>query len=335
MKIRMSPSLRKRTFFFLFVSIIHYNYAQNLAPLGVDNSYVNLPNQILTVNSVAGLLHNDVDPDGGNIYVNPTPTTPPTSGAVTLNFDGSFSFIPVTGLYAPVTFQYQVCDDGLNSELISQFDFDTSSLTTATVGPNATSINPVTEQAGCGVRTTINGGNIGIDMVIPNTGGIFDFSAFEIEFEYRDQESTADIVGGGNFRIYHISGNNLGIRLNVIDSNTGNSTSYTQNLGAFSAGSNTYVVSYNEASGEIRKTVNGTTTIYPNVVPVFSPLDTTLASQVIVGRFMDGAGRATPSLCSLLIRDRSSLCDTALVTIHTSTTLISNRRITYRVQRNR
>ena len=335
MKIKISLSFLKVLYFLLLVNIMNHSYSQNLAPLGVENNYVNLPNQTLTVNSIAGLLNNDTDQDGGSLYVNPTLSVPPSSGTVTINLDGSFIFNPSTDVFEPVTFEYQVCDDGTNSELISRFDFNTTSLTTATVGPNATSINAATEQSQCGVRTTTNGGNVGIDMVIPNTGGIFDFTAFEIEFEYRDQESTADIVSGGNFRIFHISGNNLGISINVIDSNTGNSTSFTQNLGSFSSGSTTYVVSYNEATGGIRKTTNGTTTNYPNVAPVFSPLDVSLSSEVTVGRFMDGAGRATPSLCSMLIRDSSSLCDTALVTINTSTTIITNRGITYRVKKNR
>lgn len=333
----MSPNFQKKQklrWIVIFINITCNAYSQNLPPLGEQNSYVNLPNQELIINSAAGLLNNDVDQDGGNLYVNPTLATSATSGTVILNLDGSFNFTPAIGFFSPVTFQYEVCDNGVTSELVSHFDFDTSSLTTATIGPDATSINTATEQANCGVRTTTNGGNVGIDMIIPNTSGIFDFTAFEIEFEYRDQESTADIVSGGNFRIYHISGNNLGVRINVIDSNTSSSVSYTQNLGSFSSGSNTYSVSYNEATGEIIKIVNGITTAYPNVAPVFSPLDTSLSSEVIVGRFMDGAGRATPSLCSLLIRDRSSLCDIASVSITTSTTIITNRRITHRVSRN-
>ena len=325
--------IRKISHSIVFFGIVCFVHGQNLPPIGEDDGYLNLPNQVLTINTANGLLSNDSDPDGGLLFINPTPVLAPNSGTVMLNLDGSFDFTPTTGFFDPITFQYQVCDDGSTAELVSQLDFSTPMLTNATVGPNATSINPNTEQASCGIRTTTSGGSTGLDIVVPNTANIFNFTAFEIAFEYRDQEATADIVSGGNFRIYHIGANALGVRINVIDSNTGITTAYTQNLGNFASGSNAYVVSYNEADGSITKSVNGATTTY-NVAPPFSPLDTSLASAITIGRFMDGAGNALPSLCGIQVSDKSSLCHTALVTINTATRVITNKQITYRVSRN-
>lgn len=310
------------------------SHAQNLAPIANNDTYVALANQPLLINAANGVLTNDTDPDGGTLIVHPTLGSGPTSGSLLLYPNGSFQFTPTTGFFTPVTFQYRVCDNGIASQLISQFDFSTPSLTTATVGPNATSINPNTAQAACGIRTTVSGGSAGLDLVIPNSTGLFDFTSFKISFAYRDQEGTADIITGGNFRIYHITGDQLGIRINVIDSSTGTSTVYTQNLGNFLAGSNTYTVAYDELTGTITKTINGTTTVYPSIASDFSPLDTALASDVTVGLFMDGSGSATPSLCSIQITDESSLCTVATVTINTSTNLLTNRKITHRVAPN-
>lgn len=314
--------------------VLSFSYGQNLAPVTTNDSYFTPPDQQLIIPAGLGVLINDSDPDGGSLYVHPVLVTGPTSGTVSIGVDGSFSFDPVPDSFSPVIFQYRVCDDGNASQLVSQFDFDTPTLTSATVGPDAVSINSNTAQSGCGVRLTTAGGSTGLDLVVPNTGGIFDFTAFDISFDYQDQESTADIVSGGNFRIYHISGNELGIRITVIDPDTGTSVQHTQNLGSFLAGNNNYVVTYDEVTGNITKTVNGTSTVYPGVAKPFSPLDSSLSSDIIVGQFMDGAGNTVPSLCSIRISDKSSRCSIGTVAINTTASIITNRTITYRVEGN-
>ncbi len=312
------------------------SYSQNLPPVATNDNYVNLLNQTLVVPLGTGLLSNDTDPEGGGLTVNPNPVTAPAVGTLTLNQDGSFTYIPQVGFFAPVTFEYEVCDDGTNEELVSQFDFDTATLTDATVGPDATSINTDAVQTGCGIRIPagFTGGSVGLDVVVPNTGNIFDFTSFRIEFDYRDQENTADIVSGGNFRVYHISGNALGIRINVINGTTGLPATYTQNLGNFISGNVPYSIEYQQITGDIILIANGTTTVFPNVAPDFSPLNSALATDLIIGEFMDNAARNDPSLCSMSIIDTSSRCDQGIVSITTQTSLITNKRITYRVNLN-
>lgn len=306
--------------------------AQNIPPLAADDTYTGHLNRTLTVNALNGLLTNDTDADGGNLSVNPTPVASPATGILTLSNDGSFTFVPQMGFVGNVTIDYEVCDDGTANELISQFDFDTAALTTATVGPNATTINSNAVQTACGIRIGSGaGGSTGLDITIPNTGNIFDFSSFRIEFDYQDNEGTADIITGGNFRIYHITGNELGVVITVINGNTGLSTSYTRTLGSFLGGNVTYIVEYDELSGDITYTANGTTTTISNVAPDYSPLDTSLATAPIVGRFMDNSGGPDPSLCKIAITDTSKLCDTGTVNINITTSLVTNKRITYRL----
>ena len=128
-------------------------FAQSQPPVAQNDIYAILVSQ--TLNTVAGqsLLNNDSDPEGTSLLVRPRPFTAASSGTLNLNTDGTFSFTPVFGSLANVSFAYLACEDTDSPELVSQFDFDTNPLTQATVGPNASSINPNTEQAGCGQKT--------------------------------------------------------------------------------------------------------------------------------------------------------------------------------------
>ncbi|WP_299535374.1 Ig-like domain-containing protein [Ulvibacterium sp.] len=320
---------------FIFIGSILFCctlFGQNTPPVATDDVYPGYLNRNITIDALNGVLTNDTDPDGGSLTVNPTPVVSPVNGILTLGNDGSFTFVPQAGFVGNVNFDYEVCDDGTANELVSQFDFDTSTLTAATVGPDATSINSNAVQTACGVRIGSGaGGSTGLDITIPNTGSIFDFTSFRIEFDYQDNEGTADIITGGNFRIYHITSNELGVSITVINGSTGLSTSYTRTLGSFLSGNVTYIVEYDELTGDITYTANGTTTTISNVAPDYSPLDTSLVTAPIVGRFMDNSGGPDPSLCKIAITDTSKLCDIGTVNINITTSLITNKRITYRV----
>ncbi|MEL6303371.1 MAG: Ig-like domain-containing protein [Bacteroidota bacterium] len=308
---------------------------QKSAPIATDDTYQVGINATLVVNAGNGLLANDSDANGNNtMSVRTTPVTASTSGAVTLNTDGSFTYVPNSGYVGPDSFTYQVCDDGTPSVLVSRFDFDTATITDATIGPDATSVNSNAAQIGCGIHFPSGaGGSTGFDIVVPNATGIFDFTSFTISFEYQDQESTADIVTAGNFRIYHITGNEMGIRATVINGTTGLSEEFVITLGNFVSGNNPYSVGYSEITGEVTYTANGSTSTFA-FAPPNSPLDTSLATDVIIGRFMDGSGSSLPSLCSMEFVDDSVLCDTGNVGLTVISNVITNRNITYRVRPN-
>lgn len=309
--------------------------AQNLPPVGNDDFY-NVGYQIpLAIDDLQGVLANDTDANfGTNLRSRTAPVIGPSSGSLTLDTDGSFLYTPNTGFVGTDSFTYRVCDEGTPTEVVSRFDFDDPNLALATIGPNATSVNPSAGQTGCGIYFPSGaGGSAGFDINIPNTGGIFDFTSFTVSFEYEDQESTADIITAGNFRVYHISGNNMGLRVDVINGSTGLPDSFTVNLGSFVSGNVPYTIHYDELSGNVTYTANGATSVFA-LAPAFSPLNTGLATNIILGRFMDGSGSSRPSLCSMEFVDNSYLCDTATVYLNVVANIVTNRRITYRVKRN-
>ena len=318
-----------------FLFVLQVGLAQNVAPVAVDDAYTIGYNLSLNQSSVNGVLANDTDANGnGTLSVQTTPVVGPTNGSLTLNADGSFTYTPNAGYTGSDSFTYRVCDDGTPNTVVSRFDFDTATLTDATIGPNATSINPNAAQIGCGMYFPSGaGGSTGFDVVVPNTSGIFDFTSFEVSFDYQDQESQADIITAGNFRVYHVRANAVGIEIDVISSVTGLSENFSMELGSFLSGNNPYTVAYSEITGEITYTANGTTTVFA-LAPANSPLDTSLTTDITIGNRMDGSGRTTPPLCSMEIVDASVLCDEAVVNIDVVATIITNRRITYRVSPN-
>lgn len=317
----------------LFLGICNLQ-AQKLAPMANDDGYTLGFNLTHNISATNGLLINDTDANGsGTIAVQTTPIVNPSNGTLSLAADGSFTYTPNPGFVGTDSFTYRVCDDGTPNDVVSRFDFDDSNLALASVGPDATSVHASAAQTGCGMHFPSGaGGSTGFDVDIPNTGGIFDFTSFSVSFEYQDQESTADIVTAGNFRIYHITGNQIGIRVDVINGSTGLPDSFTLRLGNFVNNSNVlYSVAYDEITGDVTYISNGTTTVF-TLAPAYSPLNTALASNIIIGRFMDGSGSSLPSLCSMEFVDESRLCDDAVVTLNVTASVITNRRITYRVK---
>jgi gliding motility-associated-like protein len=88
----------------------------NNAPIAINDNGLVQTGDTLT----SDLVNNDFDPDGDNIIINTTPVTTPTNGTVTINTDGTYTYIPDTslnGITAPVTdsFNYVICDNGIPS----------------------------------------------------------------------------------------------------------------------------------------------------------------------------------------------------------------------------
>lgn len=88
------------------VEIVH-NGQGNTAPIANDDAVQGLVN-----NPVYGnVLTNDLDPDG-TVLTNPTVTTLPIHGTVSLSAGGVFTYTPATDYVGTDTWQYQICDDG-------------------------------------------------------------------------------------------------------------------------------------------------------------------------------------------------------------------------------
>jgi len=82
---------------------------ENNAPVAMNDAYQGSIG--LTVKG--NVISNDFDPDGN---LNPNSVTligsAPATGLLTLNVNGTFTYIPVSGFLGQISFQYQVCDFG-------------------------------------------------------------------------------------------------------------------------------------------------------------------------------------------------------------------------------
>ncbi len=79
------------------------------APAVVAESYDAVNNAILRVDAAHGLLLNDSDPDGDALFVNGVQNQP-KNGTVTVNTDGSFTYLPNAHSSGPDSFTYFVSD---------------------------------------------------------------------------------------------------------------------------------------------------------------------------------------------------------------------------------
>lgn len=87
--------------------------AVNDAPVATNESYGGDPGATMTISAAAGVLVNDTDVDGNALTA--VVVTLPTSGTLTLNANGGFTYVPnVTGTY---TFTYRASDGALTSNL--------------------------------------------------------------------------------------------------------------------------------------------------------------------------------------------------------------------------
>ncbi len=117
----------------------------NDAPVAVNDDYGAARNTELVVEAANGVLANDSDPDGNAlqaVLVNDV-----TSGQLTLNSDGSFSYQPQTDFAGQASFTYQATDGNLLSNV-------------ATVSLNVSGTNEPPE---------IVGGEIGFDKEVIGT----------------------------------------------------------------------------------------------------------------------------------------------------------------------
>jgi large repetitive protein len=83
-------------------------------PIAVADNYSTSEDVPLVVAAVDGLLANDSDADGATILVEDN--TPATSGSLTLNPNGSFTFTPDANASGSSTFTYRISDGGAFSE---------------------------------------------------------------------------------------------------------------------------------------------------------------------------------------------------------------------------
>jgi hypothetical protein len=123
----------------------------NLAPVAVNDSFQVASNQTLSVPAAAGVLSNDSDGDGDQLTA--SLVAGPTHGSLTLNNDGSFTYLPNTGYVGSDSFTYCASDSYAQSNLA------TVSLTISAPPPSVTGVSPAHGPAMGGTTVTVNGTN--------------------------------------------------------------------------------------------------------------------------------------------------------------------------------
>ncbi len=88
----------------------------NSYPVAEDDHYAAAENQELDVAADDGVLANDFNADGNPLTA--VLNTPPASGAVTLNNDGSFSYMPDPGFYGTDSFTYYAVNGPAMNDLL-------------------------------------------------------------------------------------------------------------------------------------------------------------------------------------------------------------------------
>lgn len=78
----------------------------------IDDYKTTTKNAAMTVTAANGVLANDMDPEYNALSVVPKTETVTGKGTLVLAADGSYTFTPVTGYTGPVTFSYDIADNG-------------------------------------------------------------------------------------------------------------------------------------------------------------------------------------------------------------------------------
>jgi hypothetical protein len=107
--------LLARAFYALAATVVNRWTNVNRAPTASDDSYGLNQNTTFVVNP-PGVLANDMDPDGDPISA--WVVSQPVHGALTLNTNGGFVYVPATNYFGADSFTYQ-CGDGLTNSAVA------------------------------------------------------------------------------------------------------------------------------------------------------------------------------------------------------------------------
>ena len=131
--------------------------------------------------------------------------------------------LPLARFYLLFSFLTLFCLSlpGFSQLTISRFDYNSLPLTTASIGPNSLSIDPDAVTDGTGGYIIANCNAVkGLDLDIPNPGGLFDVPELGMSFNFQRDEAFANFFTRGGTSFY-IAGNQLFINYRTTDGGVG------------------------------------------------------------------------------------------------------------------
>ncbi len=111
----------------------------NRVPLAVDDSYSVAEDSTLVVSTVDGVLSNDTDGDGDDLTA--VLATPPVHGLLTLDTDGSFTYVPDANFNGSDSFTYRADDERNESAVATVTIVVTAVNDVPTTGPDTYSVD--------------------------------------------------------------------------------------------------------------------------------------------------------------------------------------------------
>lgn len=188
------------------------------------------------------------------------------------------------------------------------FTWNSNPVTTASIGPNATSAGGTATSSPGGVGGT-NGLNPGaptaanINLTVPNTGNIFDIPNIDVRIDYRRNESSASMLrrANFNFNVGNAVGNfqvtyRVGVGAGFV---TITSTAVPIPLDATFR---TYRFTYNNCTGVGTMFVNSTVVWTSPTPTVNTDLYWVGEGNIIIGQDMDGANNNIPNLDNFILQ---------------------------------
>lgn len=186
--------------------------------------------------------------------------------------------------------------------ILSQFDFNSLPLTSATVGPNGTSVNSNAATSGSGIMFATSGTTIGLDLVVPVGTFAPTMQSIDIRFEYARNENDAYLLEMGNLAVYLQAGTlyfdyRVERNRNHNDARSLSYAGYTRTL----SGVYKYLrVTYDAATGYGALYVNDTLRASHQGDPGKN-IALGNPSTMTIGRILDGSGNNFATLGSVTI----------------------------------
>ena len=196
----------------------------NDMPTSTNDSYTISQGSVLNVNSTNGLLKNDLDVDGDNLIA--LLYTYPSNGALHINLDGSFSYIPANGFTGTDSFTYKA-NDGKESSNLTVVSILVTSVNSAPLGAADSynmAKNTVLNIQSAGVLDNdidVDGNQLFVkNVTVHPTNGILDIKP-DGTFSYA---ATSGYVGLDSFKYIisdgHLDSTEINVVIDVRDTNS-------------------------------------------------------------------------------------------------------------------